>query len=268
MATSWATACASRREFTTWSRWDLRDVEEVDRHVVEAERRLPHARALLPVVLGHQPRGAGRQRRHAGEHVLRRRGREVRPELVVDRQVGREDEEVPHAARVVEPGDEGTVVSSSGSPEDLASRRPVGSDGRSTSCSDAPAWREAQERRERGARSPSDLTEACNGDYRTARSGGRRRRRRDVDALAEPQPVEERGEQLAQTMGAPRPAAGGAPCCGRASGRRPARRECTARNELARRVVVAQPKRPPWAAAEAPGGTSVGRGCGRCVVAG
>ena len=89
---------------------DLGDVEDVDAHVVsEAHRLLIHRRAgLVVVVAGDDQRRLLREFGDPLEHVLRRVAREVRDELVVDRQVGREHEEVVDAVRQVQVGDEGS----------------------------------------------------------------------------------------------------------------------------------------------------------------
>jgi hypothetical protein len=67
-----------------------------------------HRRAgLVVVVAGDDQRRLLRELGNALEHVLRRVAREVRDQLVVDGQVGRQHEEVVDAVRQMQVGDEG-----------------------------------------------------------------------------------------------------------------------------------------------------------------
>ena len=84
---------------------DLGDVEDVDAHA--APQVAEHGGAFLVVVAGDDDRVGEGELGDALEHVLGRVGGEVGDELVVDRQVGGEDEEVADAVRLVEVGDEG-----------------------------------------------------------------------------------------------------------------------------------------------------------------
>ena len=61
---------------------------------------------FVVVASDHQRRFGG-ELRDALEHVLGRVRREIRDELVVDRQVGRQDEEIVDAVRQVQVADEG-----------------------------------------------------------------------------------------------------------------------------------------------------------------
>ncbi|MCY1310081.1 hypothetical protein D9M70_602390 [compost metagenome] len=68
-----------------------------------------HRRAgLVVVVTGDDQRRLLRELGNPLEHVLRRVAREVRDEFVVDRQVGREHEEVVYAVGQMQVGDEGS----------------------------------------------------------------------------------------------------------------------------------------------------------------
>ncbi|EAA20294.1 hypothetical protein [Plasmodium yoelii yoelii] len=87
---------------------DLGDVEDVDAHIKgKAHRLIVHRRAgLVVVVAGDDQRRLLRELGNALEHVLGRVAREVRDQLVVDGQVGREHEEVVDAMRQMQVGDE------------------------------------------------------------------------------------------------------------------------------------------------------------------
>jgi len=97
---------------------DLGDVEDVDvdwaaaagAHDVElapGAADVADAAALLVVVARDEQGRLGGELRETGEHVLRRVGREVADELLVDREVRRQHEEVLDALGSVQPGDEG-----------------------------------------------------------------------------------------------------------------------------------------------------------------
>ena len=70
-------------------------------------RCLPHADAAFVVVAGDDRRRIGGELGDALEHILRRVGREVGDQLVVDGQVGRQHEEVVDAVGQVQVADEG-----------------------------------------------------------------------------------------------------------------------------------------------------------------
>ena len=88
---------------------DLGDIEDVDVHLVLVAREQPdpHPGPLLVGVPGDDHRGFGGEFGDAGEDVLRRVRREIRGQLVVDGQIGGEDEEVAEAVGQVEIADEG-----------------------------------------------------------------------------------------------------------------------------------------------------------------
>ena len=78
---------------------DLGDVEDVDVDVVVEAAGRRARRAALVVVAGDDLRRLRRELGDALEHVLRRVRREVGDQLVVDRQVRRQHEEVVDAVR-------------------------------------------------------------------------------------------------------------------------------------------------------------------------
>ena len=92
----------------THLRVDLGDVEDVNAYVVgKAHRLVLNHRTGLVVVVARDDQGRLlRELRDSLEHVLGRVAREVGDQLVVDRQVGRQHEEVVDAMRQVQVGNE------------------------------------------------------------------------------------------------------------------------------------------------------------------
>ncbi|OIQ65588.1 hypothetical protein GALL_528530 [mine drainage metagenome] len=86
---------------------DFGDVEDVDAHVVGEAHRLilNDSASLVVVVTRDDQRGLLRKLGNALEHVFRRVAREVGNQLVVDRQVGGQHEEIVDAVRQVQVGD-------------------------------------------------------------------------------------------------------------------------------------------------------------------
>ncbi len=96
----------ARRLTAAHLRVDLGDVEDVDPH--RPEQAGPGDVLLLVVVAGDDHGRVGRKLGNTPEDILRRVRREVRDQLVVDGQVGRQHEEVVDAVGLMQIADEGT----------------------------------------------------------------------------------------------------------------------------------------------------------------
>ena len=92
----------TRHLATPHLRIDLRDVENIDLNPVKQAQ----AAALFVVIASNDLRHRRRKLRDAFEHILRRIGREIPNQLVVDRQVWRQYKKVPVAIGGVQVADE------------------------------------------------------------------------------------------------------------------------------------------------------------------